>query len=37
MILGASRVPQLLQNLEALELAERLSPADWQRIEAATA
>ncbi|NUS37826.1 MAG: aldo/keto reductase [Lysobacter sp.] len=36
-ILGASRVPQLLQNLEALELLERLAPADWARIEAATA
>lgn len=36
-ILGASKVPQLLQNLDALELVERLAPEDWQRIESATA
>lgn len=36
-ILGASRVEQLLQNLEALELAERVDDALWRRIEAATA
>ncbi|HEY5780792.1 MAG TPA: aldo/keto reductase, partial [Lysobacter sp.] len=34
-ILGASRPEQLLQNLQALELVERLGEADWQRIEAA--
>lgn len=34
-ILGASRVEQLLQNLEALELADRVTPAEWQQIEAA--
>lgn len=36
-ILGASRVEQLLQNLAALELAERYDDATWARIEAATA
>ncbi|TKR30812.1 aldo/keto reductase [Luteimonas gilva] len=36
-ILGASRVEQLLQNLEALALAERYDEAVWARIEAATA
>lgn len=35
-ILGASRPEQLLQNLQALELAERLGEGDWLRIEAAT-
>ena len=34
-ILGASRPEQLVQNLEALELVERLQEADWQRVEAA--
>ncbi len=34
-ILGASRPEQLIQNLEALELAERLSESDWQLVEAA--
>jgi len=34
-ILGASRPEQLLQNLQALELVERLGEADWQRVEAA--
>jgi len=34
-ILGASRPEQLIQNLEALELAERLSESEWQRVEAA--
>ena len=34
-ILGASRPEQLLQNLEALELADRLSEGDWQQVEAA--
>ncbi|WP_407352622.1 potassium channel beta subunit family protein [Luteimonas sp. R10] len=32
-LLGASRVEQLLQNLEALELDERLDDAAWQRVE----
>jgi aryl-alcohol dehydrogenase-like predicted oxidoreductase len=36
-ILGATKVPQLLQNLEALALLERLGEDDWKRIEAATA
>jgi voltage-dependent potassium channel beta subunit len=35
-ILGASRVEQLLQNLEALALAERFDEAVWARIEAVT-
>lgn len=34
-ILGASRVEQLLQNLQALELADRVDESDWQRVEAA--
>ena len=34
-ILGASRPEQLLQNLEALELAQRVQEGDWQRVEAA--
>ncbi|MCE7031917.1 aldo/keto reductase [Lysobacter sp. GX 14042] len=36
-ILGASRVEQLLQNLEALELAGRLGEAEWAQVEAAVA
>lgn len=36
-LLGASRSEQLLQNLEALELAERFDEGVWQRLEAATA
>ena len=36
-ILGASRPEQLLQNLQALDLAGRLGEADWQRVESATA
>lgn len=36
-ILGASRVPQLLQNLEALALVDALDGPAWQRIEAAAA
>jgi voltage-dependent potassium channel beta subunit len=36
-ILGASRVEQLLQNLEALTLAETVEDAVWRRVEAATA
>ena len=34
-ILGASRPEQLLQNLSALEWADRLGEADWRRLEAA--
>jgi voltage-dependent potassium channel beta subunit len=36
-LLGASRVGQLLQNLEALEVAGRLDEGAWRRLEAATA
>jgi voltage-dependent potassium channel beta subunit len=36
-LLGASRPAQLLQNLEALAVEARVGPADWARIEAATA
>jgi len=36
-LLGASRVEQLLQNLEALELATRVDDPSWRRIEAAVA
>ena len=36
-LLGASRKEQLLQNLEALELAERFEESTWSRLEAATA
>ena len=36
-ILGASRVPQLLENLGALELAAGLEEAAWRRAEAVTA
>lgn len=36
-ILGASRVEQLVQNLEALELGDRLREQDWSRVEAAVA
>jgi aryl-alcohol dehydrogenase-like predicted oxidoreductase len=36
-LLGASRTEQLLQNLEALELAERFDEGAWKRLEAATA
>jgi voltage-dependent potassium channel beta subunit len=35
-MVGASRVEQLLQNLEALELADAHGEATWDRIEAAT-
>ncbi|MFZ5655727.1 MAG: aldo/keto reductase [Pseudomonadota bacterium] len=34
-ILGASRVEQLLENLQALELLERVGDAEWQQVEAA--
>jgi voltage-dependent potassium channel beta subunit len=33
-MLGASRAEQLLQNFEALELAERFDEATWKRVEA---
>lgn len=33
-ILGASRVEQLLQNLQALELVDTVEPAVWARVEA---
>ena len=33
---GASRVSQLLENLQALDLLERLEPSVWRRIEALT-
>lgn len=36
-ILGASRPEQLLQNLQALELADRIDEASWKRIEAVSA
>jgi aryl-alcohol dehydrogenase-like predicted oxidoreductase len=36
-LLGASRVGQLLQNFEALEVAGRLDEGAWRRVEAATA
>lgn len=36
-ILGASRTEQLLQNFQALELADRFDDGVWERIEAATA
>ena len=36
-ILGASRVEQLLQNLQALEVGDKLGETDWQRVEAAVA
>lgn len=36
-ILGATRIEQLLQNLQALELGERLDVAAWSRVEAAVA
>jgi voltage-dependent potassium channel beta subunit len=36
-LLGASRTQQLLQNLEALDLAERFDDGVWKRLEAATA
>jgi aryl-alcohol dehydrogenase-like predicted oxidoreductase len=35
-LLGATRPEQLLQNLQALELVERLEEPAWARIEAAT-
>ena len=35
-VLGATRVAQLQQNLQALELAERFDEPVWRRLEAAT-
>jgi voltage-dependent potassium channel beta subunit len=35
-LLGATRTDQLLQNLEALDLAGRFDDATWARVEAAT-
>jgi voltage-dependent potassium channel beta subunit len=35
-MLGATKKEQLVQNLEALDLAERFDDATWSRIEAAT-
>lgn len=35
-LVGASRVEQLLQNLSALDLAARFDEATWRRLEAAT-
>lgn len=34
-ILGASRVPQLLQNLQALDVLAQMDEAGWARVEAA--
>ena len=36
-MMGASRNEQLLQNLEALDVVERLGEADWKRVEASVA
>jgi voltage-dependent potassium channel beta subunit len=36
-MLGASRVQQLLENLDALPLLEKLGDADWKRVEATVA
>jgi voltage-dependent potassium channel beta subunit len=36
-MLGASRIGQLEQNFEALDVLERFDAATWQRVEAATA
>ena len=36
-ILGATRPEQLVQNLQALELLDRYSEPDWDRVEKATA
>src|SRR5690606_32962865 len=35
-MLGASRVGQLVQNLEALEVLGKLDDAGWQKVEAST-
>ena len=36
-MMGASRNEQLLQNLEALDVVERLGEAAWKRVEASVA
>src|SRR6478672_1197082 len=36
-LLGATKVEQLLQNMEALDAGARIDAATWARIEAATA
>lgn len=36
-MLGASKLSQLLQNFDALQVSERLSDADWERVEASLA
>ncbi|MDR6991580.1 aldo/keto reductase [Luteimonas sp. 3794] len=36
-LLGASRVSQLLENLQALELLQRFDESVWRRVEAVTA
>lgn len=36
-ILGASRVEQLVENLTALDVLERVNEAGWQRVDAAVA
>ena len=36
-LLGATKVEQLLQNMEALDAGARIDAATWTRIEAATA
>jgi voltage-dependent potassium channel beta subunit len=36
-ILGASRVAQLLQNLEAVDVAARMGDVEWARVEASMA
>ena len=36
-MMGASRNEQLLQNLEALDVVERLGEGDWKRVEASVA
>jgi aryl-alcohol dehydrogenase-like predicted oxidoreductase len=36
-MLGASKLSQLLQNFEALDLWQRFDDATWQRIEASLA
>jgi len=36
-LLGASKIAQLLENLQALDWLERLQESDWRRLEAACA
>lgn len=35
-MLGASRSEQLVQNLDAIDLAGQLDEGTWKRVEAAT-